>query len=565
MKTRITQFFRPLPVVLALVCGRSDAIVQAADGTGVPDFGTGRSPRTSSSAAREVDPESVLKDANEAAPESLALTTVTQVPQSASSGLTTAEVERIVAEYVAKREQERSVAADFASQSKAADIAAMPEPIIVGADKSLSAKWNNGLELESKNKEFKVHVGGRTQFDTSFFQNDGHLEAAPPPAGIGSLQDSMQFRRARLRVDGSLYEQIEFAFEYELLNDVSVAAGPPVVATTVPAATDLWVNFSKLPILGNVKIGNQKDPLGFEHLMSSRYLDFIERSFNQDLFYGPFNNGFSPGISVWNLAFDKRVSHTVGVFAANQNAGTNIFGYGLGNDYTYASRVTWLPYYDGDGRYLIHLGSSYEYRNSDDGRIRVRTRGNIRNGSPGPFNSVYADTTLLAAQGQALWNLEFAAVAGPWTLQSEYCLSNIYQAFQVAGVPAPIDRGNVFVHGGYVEVLYYLTGEHRSYSFERAAFDRVVPHSNAFRLRSPNARIIQGPGAWQVGFRYDHADLNNSGINGGTLNGYTLGLNWFFNPNMKFQWNWDWTHRGQVGAVAPGDVFGFGTRLAIDF
>ena len=305
--------------------------------------------------------------------------------------------------------------------------------------------------------------------------------------------------------------------------------------------------------------------MGFEHLMSSRYLDFIERSFNQDLLYGPFNNGFSPGIVAWNTVLEDRASYAFGAFAANLNDGTNIFGYGLGNDYMYASRLTWLPIYDADGRYLVHLGCSYEYRNSDDGRVRIRTRGNIRNGPPGPFNSVYADSTLLLAEGQGLTNFEFASVVGPWTIQAEWNFSNIYNAFQTAGVPAPVNRGDVLVQGGYVELLYYLTGEHRSYSFERAAFDRVVPNANAFRLRSRNGRIIQGPGAWQVGLRYDYADVDDSGINGGTLNGYTLGLNWFFNPNMKFQWNWDWTHRSQVGAVAPGDVLGFGTRLAIDF
>ncbi|MGC3968595.1 MAG: hypothetical protein QM775_14795 [Pirellulales bacterium] len=63
--------------------------------------------------------------------------------------------------------------------------------------------------------------------------------------------------------------------------------------------------------------------------------------------------------------------------------------------------------------------------------------------------------------------------------------------------------------------------------------------------------------------------MNNAGINGGMLDGLTLGLNWFLNPNMKVQWNWDYTHRGDVvtatGATPSGEIFGFGTRLAIDF
>jgi phosphate-selective porin OprO/OprP len=502
---------------------------------------------------------------------------VVPVVSSPAAGLTEADVERIVAEQMARRAAETGPQAEFASstllQSPKSD---GPAPAVVGDDKSMSAKWNNGLEVQSKNKEFKIHVGGRTQFDTSFFQDDDHLEASSAAGGIGPLQDSMQFRRARLRVDGTLYEQISFAAEYEFLNQISVVNGSntaATVATGVPAATDLWVDFTQLPLFDSIRVGNQKDPLGFEHIQSSRFLDFIERSFNQDLFYGPFNNGFSPGIVGTKYFWDKRASFAGGAFAANMNAGTNIYGYGIGNDYMYVTRATLLPIYDAEGRYLVHLGASYEYRNSDDGHVRVRTRGNVRNGPPGPLNSVYADTTFLQASNQDLLNLEFATVMGPWSLHSEYCFSNIYDARQIFGVPAPVNRGDVFVHGGYVALMYFLTGEHRNYSLERQSFDRQSPYTNSFRLIGNNGRIIQGWGAWQVGVRFDHADLDNSGINGGTLNGCTLGLNWFMNPNMKLQWNWDWTHRGEVtgfagGAVttvAPGDVFGFGTRLAIDF
>ncbi len=38
--------------------------------------------------------------------------------------------------------------------------------------------------------------------------------------------------------------------------------------------------------LGNIRVGNQKEPVGFERLVSSRFLPFMERSYNQDVFYG---------------------------------------------------------------------------------------------------------------------------------------------------------------------------------------------------------------------------------------------------------------------------------------
>ena len=51
------------------------------------------------------------------------------------------------------------------------------------------------------------------------------------------------------------------------------------------------------------------------------------------------------------------------------NGNTNIYGYGLDSDYAYSLRGTILPYFEHDGRYLIHLGVSYEYRDADDGRV----------------------------------------------------------------------------------------------------------------------------------------------------------------------------------------------------
>jgi phosphate-selective porin len=87
-------------------------------------------------------------------------------------------------------------------------------------------------------------------------------------------------------------------------------------------------------------------------------------------------------------------------------------------------------------------------------------------------------------------------------------------------------------------------------------------------------------GAWQVGLRYNYLCLNDSGVNGGILNGMTLGLNWMLNPNARVYFNYDLTHRDFVstpwgksnGVVVPstsyngsGFISGFGTRLAFDF
>jgi phosphate-selective porin OprO/OprP len=435
---------------------------------------------------------------------------------------------------------------------------------VVGTDKSLRAFWNHGLELESPNKDFRVHVGGRTQFDNSFFANDSALTVSPSIGGIGSQPDSFQFRRGRLRIEGTAYANFEFAAEYDFVNTLAPAspnAGQPVVA--VPGLTDLWGQLTQLPYFGNFRFGNMKEPIGMEHLASSRFLPFIERSFLQDAVFGPFNNGFTPGVMIFNLSEDQLATWAIGWFSS-QNS---IFGYGLGPESAVTGRVTWLPIYDepSEGRYLLHLGLAGSIRGADEGQARVRTRGNIRSGPPGVLNPIYADTGIMAASTEDYLGVEMAMNAGPLTVQGEFTGIVITDAQQPFSPPAAVvDRGTPFFYGGYIQALWFLTGEHSNYNRARTVFDRVTPHENFFVFRSRPGRV-RGSGAWQLGMRYDALSLNSNGINGGILNGFTFGVNWYWNPNMKVQFNYDLTHRSAVNQVPAGFINAWGLRYAMDF
>lgn len=71
-----------------------------------------------------------------------------------------------------------------------------------------------------------------------------------------------------------------------------------------------------------------------------------------------------------------------------------------------------------------------------------------------------------------------------------------------------------------------------------------------------------------MGLRYNYLCLSDGEVNGGVLNGMTLGLNWLLNPNARLVFNYDFTHRDFVNAAGEdgsGGINGFGTRLAFDF
>lgn len=426
----------------------------------------------------------------------------------------------------------------------------------VGSNLSMHASWHNGLEVATQNKDFRVHVGGRTQFDSSWFHADSDVQS--DPTLVNPIRDGVDFRRARIRIDGVMYDRIEWIVEYDFVNSVLAlpsAAGSPA-ATGVPAPTDLFWTFTHLPCVGNFRIGNQKEPIGFEHLVSSRFLPFMERSFNQDAFYGAFNNGFTPGISLFNSACDDHVTWAIGGFKPT----TNIFAFNTGGgEYAVTGRLTVLPWYVEEGRGLLHLGVSARQAGMDNGLARFRTRGPERAGI-GSVWPLYADSGQINGNGQQMINFEAVTNLGSLTIQAEYLLNYVQSAFRTGGP----EVGTVFYHGGYVEALYFLTGEHRAYNRRTAHFDRVVPVENAFQMSRGSCDIF-GCGAWQVGARYNYLDLNDQGINGGRLNDVTFGLNWFLNPNMKLQWNYSLTERDSSVPQHDGLIQGFGMRLAHDF
>jgi phosphate-selective porin OprO/OprP len=481
----------------------------------------------------------------------------------------------------------------------------------VGSRLNMQGVWNHGLEFRTPNKDFYFHVGGRTQWD-NVYMNSTNVPAAlvNTSPNTARLQDASDFRRARLRMEGSMYETIDWCMEYNFVNaatmmDPTVSTPPQVPGGgvvnsgsamqvlqnrtfNVVSPVDLWWNVREVPIFGNIQFGNMKEPFNLQRLESSRYLDFLERDFAGDAFVSPSANGFAPGIMAWNWTNNRRMTYALGVFKNVTNG--NVFNVGDGQG-EIAGRLTWLPVYDepSNGRYFVHIGMGASQRAIDNNLIRYRTRGELRNG-PDALLTAWADTTYLGGQYQEILNPELMIQRGPLFIQAEYtanwttnCVTfpagtsgngNPAQG-QPVNFPGAVNHGDVFFGGGYVHVMYFLTGEHRIYDYQKGLVGRVIPNENAFWVKGRDGRLF-GRGAWQVGYRFNYLNLNNSGIYGGEMLGHTLGLNWFWNPNSKVQFNFDIMDRSSpsnqanltgntTGAGVNGTIYGFGVRFAADF
>lgn len=418
----------------------------------------------------------------------------------------------------------------------------------------MSAKWgvsfnNNGLWFSSPDQAFKLHFGGSWQLDATGFIAPNRVTNGPD--GTGPIPDGVDPRRLRWRFDGALFENVQFLVEVDFVNSATAST-----VTSVPALIDLWVNYSNIPYLGNIRIGNQREPYGFERMMSTRFLDFMERSFNEDAFYSPFSNDDSPGIDVFNAVLDQRLTCSFGVF---KNI-TDAYGYDLtAEGWAETGRLTVLPVYDDDGAELLHLGVSARNVSLNAGQVRYRVRGPERPGLSAQW-PLYADTGVFTGESQQDVNFELVSVLGPWTLQAEWNLNFVQQAALIGGPTV----GTLFYKGAYCEVAYFLTGEHRLYTKSTAIFDRVVPNKNASIAHDRNDQTRGGWGAWQLAGRYNFVNLNDKGINGGFLSDWTFGLNWYLNPNLKIQWNYSVTSRESPTGASDGVIQGFGTRVAFD-
>lgn len=451
-----------------------------------------------------------------------------------------------------------------------------------------------GLVFTSADGNFKAHVGGTAQLD--FIAPQSHASGiggfGPPNQNL--TQDSTNFRRLRMRADGTMYNWIDWVSEFDFAGfvvntDQRDSALAPTGLRDTPGAgvqagntinviqpTTVWMTFKDVPVVQNIRVGNQQDWFSIEHITSARYLDFMERAPIMDIFSGPNNNGYTPGVSVFGNTEDKNAGLQLGVY--KNNAYDTGFTYSIGNAFTYGGRAIWTPYYDEEsqGRYLVHTGLGAEYRSFDTDlpanqtgfNVRARSRGDLRLVSA-TLTPNFIDTGNFFALGQSLIDPEIAVVWGPWTVQAEYC-AGWYNGARVRQNGPGL--GTVLLTGGYVEALYFWTGENKAYNRQTGLFGQVIPKNNV--------NFCEGKyGAWQSGVRYDWTDANSGMISGGYNQNGTLGLNWFLNPNIRFQFNtvFSYINNGPVNSTFPdfalasarligdGLLVTLGTRMDISF
>lgn len=426
-----------------------------------------------------------------------------------------AQLERVMSQMQATSTSQTSLEARIAELQTAA----------AGHENGLDTYWNNGIRMDSADKQFALKIGGRLQNDWATFDADSDAESF---YGRDAFQTGTEFRRARLYVAGTIYGNVGFKAQYDFAGGAA-------------NFRDVYMTLDQ-PCLGTFTVGHHYEPFGFEQNTGDLDTIMMERSLPDAL-----STDRNTGFSLKNHFNDNWMWH-VGYFR-NSNAFGNDVGNVGASEYALTGRISGVAWEDAASGQLLHLGASMSRRKLDETVINPiagltdETAGVGSRGMQHIGPTLVGTGTFIVDDNESTWwGVDAGFRSGPIWVQAEYAT----QEYDPAG------GSNADVDAWGVMASYMLTGETRPYSKSNMNLSRVMP--------AANYGDGDGMGAWELAVRYDEIDLNDGGLAGGEMDQWTIGLNWYLNPNTKVMLNY-----GMIDVDDVGDIDVIQARFQVDF
>jgi phosphate-selective porin OprO/OprP len=381
------------------------------------------------------------------------------------------------------------------------------------------------------------HVRGRIEADAVFAS-----QSLASQQQIGMLEDGIGFRRARLGAEGTIGSSSRWVSEFEF-------SGGNV------RFRDMFIGVTAVPVISQLKVGYFREPFSLEGATSSNFITFLERSPINQL--DPARNW---GVAAMWSPENERLVAAIGAF----RDGTSNSGVSSGNDnrWSLTGRLTGLPIDEIDEtNRLVHVGTAISLRQPfldlvsyDHGSRNPLLV--VSDNPPSPF----LPPINIPSRSQQIYNVQFAAVNGPYSIQTEWYGTTIQQ----------IGAGTVFLHGFYVFGSYFMTGEHRGYNRKGGEFDRVAVRRPI--VKSPEGGAT-GIGAIEFVARFSLTDFasphlpiplsgNAEAEKGALLYDTTWGVNWYLNDYTRIMANYTLSIPVSQGqSILPVHTFGIRTAI----
>lgn len=358
----------------------------------------------------------------------------------------------------------------------------------------LAAESRDGiLTFESEDGKFKTWTDIRVQLDGNVFSRDTYNE----------IGNGVNIRRARFAVKSILWTNwygeldLDFSGSGVELKDAY-----------------LLYDWGKV----NVKGGHYKEPFSMETTTTSRYLTFMERSLVSGL--TPSRHIGVSGAYVGSrwMATGGVFFNTVGDIEEVTYTQDNNKADGIDEGYSFTGKLVVNPILKKD--MMLHIGVAGSYRTPKT-HLEVPNSYRYSSRSYSAINrKKYLDTDdILDVEYNVLGNIELAGMYKNFMFQGQYITNSVHRLN---------DLKTVKLGGFYVQAGVMLFGSNYAYNQAEGEFTR------------PTLKNKWGDIEFAV--RYDYMDANDedAGIFGGAAEGYTAGLTWRVNPNVKFMLNYSY-------------------------
>jgi phosphate-selective porin OprO/OprP len=362
---------------------------------------------------------------------------------------------------------------------------------------------NSGFFLKSGDGNFQLKLRG-------YFQSDGRLfiedEAQP-------IADTFILRRVRPIFEGTVFKY----FDFRIMTDFG---GGQTTLQDLHLDAKFWPQAS-------FRFGKYKSPFGLERLQSATDLIFIERAFptalapNRDLglqIYGDFGGGV--------------LSYAAGVFNGVVDGGSSDFDDRDGKDFV--GRVFAHPFRKSKAEALQGLGIGFAGNiGRQNGSSTAPNLASYRSTGQQIFfryrsDGTPAGTTVASGRRYRL-SPQAYYYGGPFGLMTEYVLTS-------QEVRRGATTGQIKNDAWQVTASYVLTGEKPAY--------RGLTPKKAFDLKANTY------GAFEIAGRYHQLKVDgdafpifaNPQASARKAEAWAVGLNWYFNRNVKFVLDYEHTN-----------------------
>jgi phosphate-selective porin OprO/OprP len=370
-------------------------------------------------------------------------------------------------------------------------------------------------ESVSEEVKFSGKIGGLLQTDAAgYFRQSGNVD----------YQDGVELRRLRLYAKGDWKLFLPVNYKIQIGYD-----NPDFVLY------DLYVWWADVRWVNTFKLGYFKVPMTLSGYGSSADTLMMETATSVEAFYPSERTGLQMG----GPEFQNRATWALALLSIGQKQDV---GNASSSDLQVVTRVTGLPWFsdeEGQGRRLLHLGLNGNYSFSSGSTVRFRSR-------PESHLAPYVvDTGDINARDSFIFGGEAALVQGPFSVQAELMTSYVV---------SNNDERTANFRGGYLTGSWFLTGESRPYNPAAGLFLPIRPNHN-FSIKTG------GLGALELVAQASYLNLTSEGIDGGEIGVLGAGLNWYWSPVVRWQFNSLFSR--VRGGLTPGDAFILQTRLQL--